>query len=412
MFSKRECSILSWAKNGDIHGVTVQTSGDNYQVSKVVEIIFGDGHTVPSNIAEAFNKLSPSGDTPVILTGHIEQGIYIDLLLPKLKSQELNQLLQFELARKIPYQIDDLIWNFRVLKEDKAEDFEKVPVRVFAVPEERWAHLVSDLQLSAIKADLFVPSFMGVTGDEKTFFPTMNSEFSLSPKNSMGLHSFKVSDNTTEESETTEEYTPSSNVIYPYNLSKKEYEKYAPAVSCGIMCLKHGVKLDSTTKLHLPKEMKPQRLRSLIFASFIALAFAVTIGCVAVYKLYNTNRTQFTSLKEEMSKVLKSTDRVNKTVVANQEFDKKLNKLSTEYLGESDLINYVAELTEAVPNDMRLSTFSQRDAIIDMTVVAPSNARSESLLNKIKKTGSFEVVSNRKMSRSGSTNFIIKLKIK
>ena len=403
MFSIKDFTILSWGKNRDLHGIIMQDRGERFAVTAVVEDNFADRDVLSERIKKCYQDLAPSKDSVIILTGHIDQGIYLELKLPFLKSSELDQLLKFELSHRIPLDVEDLIWTHDVIEGTHDEESGKVTVRVFAVPLQNWTQIISELQLSGVKADLFIPVFMSAKRDGEYFFPTMNSEFSLTASNKFGLREFSYSLN------------PSDGI--PNIASLLEHNKFAekvmnprfiPAVLCGAYIMKKGFK-QSTSAMSLPKAMQPQRLRSISRFFFATVVIAAIIMFSVGFRMYMSTHNRLSALINEQEWVEERVDKLTSIDIKNALVNTKLQQMNEEEFGETELLHILSELTQLLPNGMRLTNFSLRNRTIDLSVVGEGN--SDAVIQDMRSNPRFDVLSVRKRNLRGVTSINVQLGI-
>jgi len=403
MFKAKECTIISWARNQDVQGVTLKENGDHMAVVAAVDEVHSDANDLSSDIDKVYYQLSPSLDNPVVLTGHIEQGIYIDLTLPELKAPELNQLLGFELARRIPYSVEELSWTYEMLEQHAENDSGKVAIRVYAVPTENWTRVISDLLLSGVKADAFIPTFMSSGKDDVCYLPSMNMNFAMSAADSSGLR----------------EFTPSNGLsadvpdfwktldMGPYQ-HKMNNTSFVPAVLCGIhyMANKPSIK---NGMMKLPKEMKPQRLRGVSRTFFAALTVAALLVASMAWRVYQGNSSRMMALQDELEVVQQRTNRIKIKIRKMTALDTMIDLVNSEYPGEAEFLDHLAFLTEAIPNELRLSNFSMRNGVIDMAIVGDGNASA--VVQKLKISKNYNGATASIMSKGGKKTVLVKLKL-
>jgi len=403
MFTTNDYTILSWTRSLDVFGVVMQERGERLAVTAITESQNNEDDLLAESLKKCYRELSPSKDSLVVLSGHIDQGIYLELKLPNLKSVDIDQLLEFELARRIPFDVEDLVWCHEVVDGTFDEKTGKVTFRVFAVPAENWTSMISKLQLSGVKADLFMPVFMSATGDREHYLPTMIGDFSLSATNEHGIREFEYT------------FNPSNGVPDISSLIEdNEYyqnvnnPRFIPALLCGSYIMKKRVK-HTNSQLELPKAMKPQRLRNAnraFWSSFVLVSILVISAGARVY-LGNSSRLR--ALKNEQNHVSERLDKLDKNEKKNVHVNSLIEKIGGEDLGEHDLIIFLGELTRLLPNSMRLSRFNMRNSSIEISIIYDNSC--DAVIQAIRANPHFDVLSVRKSSVRNVTSANVKLGI-
>jgi len=403
MFSTKECTVINWSKNGDVQGVTLRTLGKAVLVLSAVERKHSSGEMLAERLQDVYDEIAPHRDTHVILSGHIKRGAYLDIKLPNLSEAELERMLEFELARRVPFPIEDLVWLHEVVA-DTIDSTGRVTVRVFIAPESDWNEIISHLRVSGVKADMFIPTFMSELGNRTCYLPSINEDFLFAAPGTGGLRSFIVS------SEFKCSVGSAIDRIEPGEFETViEQGAFAPALMCGVHILEHPVKIHNPL-MTFPPDILPQRLRAVRFALLALLVVTFTLIGAFSIQVYRGNSARMWALEDELSFVQRRIKKLQQDKMRANAVINKIESVSQPYHGDHNLIGHLAELTQALPNEMRLTNLSQREKEFDLAIVTESY--SEAALENLEKNPEFEVMSVRKRTLRGVTAVDVTLNIK
>ncbi|QSH40056.1 hypothetical protein P0136_01685 [Lentisphaerota bacterium ZTH] len=100
----------------------------------------------------------------ILAGGYLPQTVCFELKIAKMARNELRSALEFEIGSRLPIALDELSWDFCVVREEKADDSEEsvqhVVVRIFAVPAAARADIIEKLSAEKIHIDALVSPLM------------------------------------------------------------------------------------------------------------------------------------------------------------------------------------------------------------------------------------------------------------
>ena len=403
MFSTKECAVLSWSRNGDTQGVILELSGQAICLKTATQLKYADGKPLSRSIQHIYSQLDSSRDTQVILTGHINRGVYLEFRVPKISDAELLSLLGFELANRLPFAIDELVWSYEVISKN-THDSANVLVRVYAVPKSDWEGILSELKLSGIKADMFLPTFMSEFGDNLCYLPSINSEFAFAQSNQSGIHSFIISSD-----DVIKQFDVLKDVDSQRLLVKFSEDEFRPGIMCGVHVLKRLGKIHHSL-MNLPYDMLPKRLRTVRALLLILLFLTTLLVSSFAARVYRGNSALMWALHDEISFVQRRIEKLTTKKQLEDTIGMKIVTIKNQAFAGPDLLDNLISLTDALPNEMRLSHFTLRDNNIDLTIV--SSLYSDTAINNLKLDPHFEVEGVRKTTKRGVSTVNVKLSIR
>ena len=136
IFVRNTAIAVTWTPHS-CHAVRLQGSSNGCQVAAAWS---GEtsGDSLPELVARAVREVG-GNDSIYIVAGGSGQGWGMaDLNMPRLKSEELRNALEFELRKQTPLPVDKLHWGFRRLPETKRDAKGRQRVRLYFVRGEHW----------------------------------------------------------------------------------------------------------------------------------------------------------------------------------------------------------------------------------------------------------------------------------
>lgn len=100
-------------------------------------------------LAAAVGRLG-ARQLPIVLSPPASQALRKTLLLPRAAQRSLGQALEFEMERETPFRSDEIVWHYRVRRQDNAHD--RIEVELLLVPRYAIARVCEFLHAAGLRA--------------------------------------------------------------------------------------------------------------------------------------------------------------------------------------------------------------------------------------------------------------------
>ncbi len=405
----RECLALSWDEALSVYGARVRLVGKGrLSVTGIARLDAGrDGEDgFSERLRQACSELGADSGCAVA-GGFLPGAVCFETFITKLGAVETRQALSFELPRAIPFPVEDLAWNYRIVGDGETHGKPGFSIaRVFAAPEREWSRLISALDAAGIKADAVVFPFMAVGegSDEKGFcLEGIDGEFSFCG----GFENSLLEMRHCEKTELSEDFFSGFDGLDKLIDNDSELrEKLAPCLLLATYALSGNFSRDA--QLELPEKLRPQRFKFLKLAAAVLIATAILSGVgFAGRKLWSAHH-RLGMVKRAQSEINKRIEKIKAANKKSLALDELIGKISEASSGNADLLMCLHYLSKKLPASMWVTNFSVRGDKIDVTI--KSFGKAEDLLAHLRGSPFFSTDNIRKRRNSdGSVYVYLKL---
>lgn len=337
-------------------------------VEEQVQLTANDGEQRSDLLHKLNAETLNWGNFPVVLTGILPGTTYIEFKVPKLPDSELNDLIPFEIAKKIPISPENikLFWR-RLPSADEPMD----TVRACNTLNSELNKLLDELLIAGIKIDCYTPPYMSVDPlFENCSVSFADSKFVMGTKSSDGIRSFTFSEK------------PDSSLMQE-SLSKalafnqKLFDKDILLMSGAVGVYHLGNLGDSVTysSLRMPKKMRPQHMVFLRSATILVAAAALLALISIPIRININNIKRYEILKSELNNVEEKSKQALKKLKKVTKRDEKITVLLESIENKPDPLILMETLRKIIPEEDKITSFLLTNDILRVTVFSIDPAK-------------------------------------
>ncbi len=412
----RECVAIVWDGQNRISGVKAKVTKEK-TISVVKTVSSGEGVVnFQESLAEAHKKLAPSENQIVVIGCDIPGCVFLELSIPRMPASELTNAIKYELPRHIPYNIDELAWEYRILPEEASDGKQKpYRVRVMAVVDKNWNTLVSEISNSGLKIDAFTHPLMAIDPflrDVDVHMPSIDPDFifrrrpgdgarvmAKADSVEAGMAGFGLSDSALFE-ELRLKWTP------PEDNPSAKIEDFLPCLLVTAYCLSEHFDDDAGSRLALPKEVMPQRFSGIRTFCIMLAVFAVVFSFGYLGRSWWDGKKRLNELNSEIARVKTLTRNLDKENSSKQALNDLIQQVESAEVGNHDLIASLHELTKQIPKEIWIINFTSNGNIIDLTMQEAKDSDND--LSRLKFKYFTFTITSKKKNADGTTNISAK----
>ncbi len=407
MFDTKACISITWNKDRHVFGISLNRGAKN---DYITEQAFCDNEedTFAERLKNVYDKLKNNQDQLIIIGGYILSSVCLELTIPPLSKKDTAQYLYYELARQMPYPVNELKWWYRPFSPK--ENCTEQRIKVFAVSEKEWNELLSEIILSEIKVDTFVCPFMvadslsqnrdiKLMGIDEEFFLTQSTEIEDSY---MKMISFsKLSNKSSIENNDPisgyfkEKYT---------TLNLENLNESIPALILAEYCLTKQYLKDRKLHMEIPNELHPNRFKPLkITAITLFIVFIIISSSYVIRQMMGTMNA-LNTLTTEKTLLLNTIKKINSEYIQNRKYDKIINEIKESTPKTISPIKYLQALTKAVPGNIWMTSFASSKDKVNVTLQTKGDAGN--VIAALNKSQLFRTENVRKRKTSNGIQYI------
>ena len=405
---KKVC-IIGLDKNNLINGIrVVAIPGKNYVIQQYFSQTVQEGETIAEVLQQCYQELKAISSDFIAFTGNFPSAGCLELLMPKLAPKEMPSALSFELPRYFPCNINNVLWNYRMMGQEEKNNVIRSRVRVFFVQKNEWEQLQSLADESKIKFDAFIYPFMAAGheySDLPIYLPNAESDFYLSRMDESGLRHMKAGGD------------PANAEKLLGKLSDKftfhndmPPETKPNLLSCLLLAdyILNGdfLKNEKSSRFAAPPRFIPQRLRVLKAAALASGLIALVSVCMVIFSSWNAAYTRYEQIQNETNDLALQLENGKSAERRNAGRDKEVGKALTLIPGKFENVKILSFLVQNIPKNVYISDYILNSGKIFVTMRAPTDP--ENSLSQLNSSPYF-VVSNLRKNRNMDGSYFIYL---
>ncbi len=156
LFQSNSCASFTWDNQECCHGVLLKHKSEHYHILRTWSGV-RTGHQTRAQLLESgYAALAVDEDTTVLVGGNSLKACIVDVKMPKMPAPQLRQALAFELTKHTPLALDELQWNYRIVR--KIPGAELNLIRMVYLPRPEWESWISAASGIDKGVDMIVPA--------------------------------------------------------------------------------------------------------------------------------------------------------------------------------------------------------------------------------------------------------------
>ena len=387
-------AALTWNSKGECFGVLLEKDGQKYKIVKSWNEKASSADAIANSLQKGYASLGIT-ENDVVVVG--EMGMkcsFADFNQPLMNPKDMQKSLGFSLSSHFPMDPVDLHWSYRIVEDKK--DGGQAQVRLLALKNKVWNDWLDNI--GTLKVDqIIAPSAVcDAVVDAPVYIP-FNSEkgFVLYHNEEGFLQSQAVLEDGVEESVFGGGESPLRHKLLDAGtLSSKDSQtqaKFAQTVLLAMYGLSPSMKKDKESAFETPKSLVPKRN---VVIKTICGALAIFLLMLGIFQ----GSRYLAFKKKEAANIDFKINQLSKETKINQVDPKDLEALTQLHMEINDKVvrpvsakDVLVVLTETLPDDFHLTSFSLRSDIIKCKVVVHNEERNwEDLYDIFKKEDFFD----------------------
>ena len=387
-------AALTWNSKGECFGVLLEKDGQKYKVLKNWSEKASSSDAIANSLQKGYASLGIS-ENDVVVVG--EMGMkcsFADFDQPLMNPKDMQKSLGFSLSSHFPMDPVDLHWSYRVV-DDKKEG-SQAQVRLLALKNKVWNDWLDNI--GALKVDqIIAPSAVCDAVIAEPVYIPFNSEkgFVLYHNDEGFLQSNPIAaDGVGEGVFGGGEEPLKHDSLDPGALVSKDsqsQQKFAQVVLLAMYGLSSCLKKDKESAFETPKTLIPKRN---VVIKTLCGAFAIFLLMLGIFQ----GSRYMAFKKKEAANIDFKIDQLKKETKLNLVDRKNLEDLTQLHMEINDKVtrpvsakDVLVVLTETLPDDFHLTSFSLRSDVIKCKVVVHNEERNwEDLYDLFKKEDFFD----------------------
>jgi hypothetical protein len=407
MFGVRECVAITWDMAGNVAGLRIGGgAGRRTVVSRWASSHEDTEKPLTEKLALAYDALQAQRCGMVALGGHAEGCVLTEMKIPPaFSAQETNSFLSYELQRRVPMPLDEMIWGWRKIHGDAGAQTESV-LRVFAVPVKSWNVLISEINSSGVRADVIVHPFLAadpfMRGSDIAL-PAVEPDFYFAAQDEDGLRKMvRYQEGASPVSRTAETVR---NLFAEDGLDP---HVYGTAVILSEYVMGRQFAESRHTVPQLPPELAPRRFDFLKISALILSTAALVMMVTLAARDISDAGGRMSRINDGKRSALIELDRLKREKAAAKTADAAIEKIMGVECKSVNVLNLLRFLGKALPEHMWVTNINTQPEKIDVTI--KTNKDDESLMTKLKGSKTFGVGNYRKRRNAdGSVDIYLEL---
>ncbi len=384
----RKSVAIAWDINFNVYTLKAEKKdADKITILKKAAFTSAE-NAFAEKLSRAYHTMNAKKCDAVILGGPIPGSACVEMIMPKLPSQELVKALEYEFTRQLPYSTEDLRLFFRNINRlDKNATNSRV--RVLSIQAKDWENLLGDITASGIKLDTVTHPFMAadpVLTGQSLCLNDVEPDYCFIPTANQEMREVTTSNNKTENDPVAELTEP--------KLSEPEYRT---ATVLAAYSFTPEFRADQKTLCNLPGMVIPQRYRILKrCALLLSILLAVALVTAGV-RAWSGDMHRINQIKAENARATKLLESIKNKTLNKRELAKVVRQINGSLEDKADILYTLSHLSQLIPTDMWVTNMNCNGSSITMTIMAgEDNSNLASILNN---SNYFVVKNLRKMRR-------------
>jgi len=387
-------AALTWNSKGECFGILLEKDGQKYKVSKNWYEKASSSDAIANSLQKGYASLGIS-ENDVVVVG--EMGMkcsFADFDQPLMNPKDMQKSLGFSLSSHFPMDPVDLHWSYRVVNEKKEGG--QAQVRLLALKNKVWNDWLDNI--GTLKVDqIIAPVAISDSVISEPVYIPFNSEkgFVLYHNEDGFLQSQATLSESVEDGVFGGGESPLEHEILDIGtLSSKDsgtQQKFAQTVLLAMYGLSPGLKKDKESAFETPKSLIPKRN---VVIKTMCGAFAIFLLMLGIFQ----GSRYMAFKKKEAANIDFKINQLDKEAKLNKVDPKDLENLTQLHMEINEKVirpvsakDVLVVLTETLPDDFYLTSFSLRSDVVKCKVIVHNEERNwEDLYEIFKKEDFFD----------------------
>ncbi len=387
-------AALTWNSKGECFGILIEKDGQKYKVLKNWYEKASSSDAVANSLQKGYASLGIS-ENDIVVVG--EMGMkcsFADFNQPLMNPKDMQKSLGFSLSSHFPMDPVDLHWSYRIV-DDKKEGGQ-AQIRLLALKNKVWNEWLDNIGTLKVDQIMSPTAVCDAVFADPVYIP-FNSEkgFVLYHNDEGFLQSQSVAEDGVGEGVFGGGEDPLEHeLLDPGPLASKDsntQQKYAQTVLMAMYGLSPSLKKDKESAFETPKALIPKRN---VVVKTMCGAFAIFLLMLGIFQ-----GSRYMAFKnKEAANIDFKIEQLKKETKLNRVDSKELEDLTQLYMEMKEKVtrpvsakDVLVVLTETLPDDFHLTSFSLRSDVIKCKVEVHNEERNwEDLYEIFKKEDFFD----------------------
>ncbi|MCP3965539.1 MAG: hypothetical protein GY750_12655 [Lentisphaerae bacterium] len=378
--SRKSCAILTWDQAGNVVGATgIRYGQHQFKLSSVIHRSASEDIPLGQHLSEIYKGYRFESADLILVGGYLPKTVCFELQIAKMPRNELRSALEFEISNRLPVALDDLSWDFRIVRKEQLDNQEdsaqRVVVRISVVFNIARLEIIEKLAANDIHIDALINPLMCIDpllAENDIELPCAIDDFILKKPSIDGIrHMFP--------SQSSREDIPLQDTILLYYTDPDlELLKLPePLQNAALLMLAYGLRCKNEKELtgfaSLPEHSRPVRCRWMKRLSFLLGALLIFFCVGYLYKVRSDTSRRLNQVKNEKLSLEDQISKLNFYLRSNAVNEKALYSLANLQRGMASPLKTMALLAGKMPQVMSIYQLRADGCNSDLVLKCPSD---------------------------------------
>lgn len=360
LFGAMEYLIVTVGNDGTLHGMRLQRRHKRLTVIRALEVP-PDERSAADRLADLCRKLDRRRDMTLVIGAAFPGAVFFRSRMPEMSPRELASALQFEVPQQVLKLPPEWALQFTA---DPADEEGMLNVGVQVTPREELNRLCDLLAELRLQVDDCISPFLALPelpAGSRVFLPLFEPDFywadgSFHPA-AAGIH---CNDEAVE--------LLKKEFDFSDGYREENFRKFLPELLIARFVAAPGFRHRKAGLELLPKQLRPQRLRSQLRLAVILLVLLLGMWLWNAGGNILSFHSEYSSITSRTAGYKSRTTEIQRRMRSRDKELKEMNRVLEQNFGDREMPVTLARIANVIPAAVLVSSFRITDTGIDLTL--------------------------------------------